>query len=49
MIWLNGENSPILEHIKNDLESELEKNGINFEKENRSLKIYILRWLALIR
>jgi len=41
MIWLNGEDSPLLERIKNDLESELEKNGINFEKENRSLKIHI--------
>jgi len=33
MIWLNGENSPILEHIKNDLESELEKMVLILKKK----------------
>ncbi len=41
MLWLNGEDCPPLTKIKDDLETELEKNNINFEEENRSFKIHI--------
>ncbi|HOM33079.1 MAG TPA: RNA 2',3'-cyclic phosphodiesterase [Candidatus Paceibacterota bacterium] len=41
MIWLNGEFNETIKQIKDDLEKELEYSKINFQKENRGLKIHI--------
>lgn len=41
MIWLNGEYDKTFKQIKNELEQELEKEKIAFQKENHKLKIHI--------
>ena len=41
MIWANLEPNPILQKLKIDLENALLKAGVNFKKENRSMRLHI--------
>ncbi|MGB9848153.1 MAG: RNA 2',3'-cyclic phosphodiesterase [Minisyncoccia bacterium] len=41
MLWLNFENNEFLEKAKNELETKLVEKGINFQRENRKMKLHI--------
>lgn len=41
MIWATLKNSPIIEHLRKELEKALITEGINFPEENRELKWHI--------